>query len=72
MKEKCDNNCATCTMQSQVFCALVFAKENNAAMADISERLRKMESKMGGEVTYINPLQRNSAMPPAPELEGNF
>ena len=69
MKEKCDNVCVTCPMQSQIHCALVFAKANNQMMADMSERISKVESRMGGEVNLINPLQ-NSEIPPALEVEG--
>ena len=68
MKEKCDNICATCSMQSQVYCALIFAKANNQMMSDMNNRISKVESKMGGEVNLINPLQ-DSEIPPAQEVE---
>lgn len=55
-------------MQSQIHCALVFAKANNQMMADMSERISKVESRMGGEVNLINPLQ-DSEIPPALEVE---
>jgi hypothetical protein len=55
-------------MQSQIHCALVFAKANNQMMADVNERTSKMECRMGGEVNLINPLQ-NSEIPPALEVE---
>ena len=55
-------------MQSQVYCALIFAKANNQMMSDMNNRISKVESKMGGEVNLINPLQ-DSEMPPAQEVE---
>ena len=39
MKEKCDNNCATCPMQTQMHCVLVFCKANNAALAMLAEKM---------------------------------
>jgi hypothetical protein len=68
MKEKCDNVCVTCPMQSQIHCALIYAKANNQMMADMSDRISKVESRMGGEAKLINPLQ-DSEIPPAPEVE---
>lgn len=68
MKEKCDNICGTCPMQAQIFCALIFVKANNQMMADMSERISKVENKMGTEANLINPLQ-NSEVPPALEVE---
>ena len=55
-------------MQSQIHCALIYAKANNQMMADMSERISKVESRMGSEVNLINPLQ-NSEIPPALEEE---
>jgi hypothetical protein len=37
-------------------------------VAELNDRISKIESKMGGEVTLINPLQ-NSEIPPALEVE---
>ena len=68
MKEKCDNICVTCPMQAQIHCALVFVKANNQMVAELNDRIIKIESKMGGEVVLINPLQ-NSETPPALEVE---
>lgn len=68
MKEKCDNICGTCPMQSQIHCALIFAKSNNQMIADINDRIRKIENGMVGEVKLLNPL-RNSEIPPALEVE---
>lgn len=55
-------------MQSQIHCALIYAKANNQMMADMSERISKVESKMGTEANLINPLQ-HSEIPPALEVE---
>lgn len=55
-------------MQSQIHCALIYAKANNRIMADMSERISKVESRMGTEANLINPLQ-NSEIPPALEVE---
>lgn len=68
MKEKCDNICVTCPMQAQTHCALIFVKANNQIVAELNDRISKIESKMGGEVALINPLQ-NSEIPPALEVE---
>ena len=68
MKEKCDNVCVTCPMQSQIHCALIYAKANNQMMADMNDRISKVESRMGGEVNLINPLQ-DSEIHPALEVE---
>lgn len=68
MKEKCDNICVTCSMQAQIHCALIFVKANNQMVAELSDRISKVESKMGGEVNLINPLQ-DSEIPPALEVE---
>ena len=43
MKEKCDNHCETCPMQSQVFCALIFAKANNSAIGSLAQRVENVE-----------------------------
>ena len=68
MKEKCDNICGTCPMQSQIHCALIYAKANNQMVAELSDRISKVESKMGGEANLINPLQ-DSEIPPTLEVE---
>lgn len=43
MKEKCDNECATCPMQGQVYCSLAFAKASNQAMKALEERMCMIE-----------------------------
>ena len=58
-------------MQSQIHCALIYAKANNQMMDDMNERISKVESRMGGEVNLINPLQ-DSEIPPALEVEDNL
>jgi hypothetical protein len=55
-------------MQAQIHCALIFVKANNQMVAELSDRISKLESRMGGEVALINPLQ-NSEIPPALEVE---
>ena len=55
MKEKCDNNCNTCPMQTQVHCALLFCKATNAAIGTIAERLQVLETKMGSEPKLLIP-----------------
>ena len=55
-------------MQSQIHCALIYAKANNQMMADMSDRISKVESRMNGEAKLIKPLQ-DSEIPPALEVE---
>ena len=43
MKEKCDNHCETCPMQSQIYCTLMFAKANTAAIGNIANRVENIE-----------------------------
>lgn len=43
MKEKCDNNCATCPLQSQIYCCLIISKASNESNKLISERLDTLE-----------------------------
>lgn len=43
MKEKCDNHCETCPMQSQIYCSLMFAKANNAAINSLAARVANIE-----------------------------
>ena len=57
MKEKCDNNCATCPMQTQMHCVLVYSKANNASIAAMMERIQAIESRMSIEQPMLlNPI----------------
>ena len=57
MKEKCDNNCATCPMQTQMHCVLVFSKANNASIGVLMERIQALESRMSIEQPMLlNPI----------------
>lgn len=62
MKEKCDNNCATCPMQSQIYCCLVFSKANNSALKSIEDRVASIE-RMSGSDGFINPLEEIGVVP---------
>ena len=55
MKEKCDNKCETCPMQTQVHCALLFCKATNASIGVITERLQVLETRMGTEPKLLIP-----------------
>lgn len=60
MKQQCDNHCETCPMQSQIYCALMYAKANNESMGGLEERLSNIESSLQKEDVpeplLINPL----------------
>ena len=57
MKEKCDNNCATCPMQTQIHCVLVFCKANNASIGTMMERIQAIENKISIEQPMLlNPI----------------
>lgn len=57
MKEKCDNNCATCPMQTQMHCALVFSKANNASLGVLMERIQDIENRLSIEQSILlNPI----------------
>lgn len=65
MKQQCDNNCETCPMQSQIYCALMFAKANNASMGALAERLEGIEASLRQEepaANLINPLAGTAGM----------
>lgn len=63
MKKECDNHCETCPMQSQIYCALMFARATNASLTAIDDRLASLEQAVRPEeVTLINPIH---AMPEA-------
>ena len=69
MKEKCDNHCETCPMQTQMHCALVYAKATNASLGVLAERIAYIESRLQSEQpTLLNPIE-DSAKLPAQELE---
>ena len=46
MKDKCDNVCSTCTMNTQVGCSLAFAKSNNDNMAVLSKKMDAVNEAM--------------------------
>ena len=59
MKTICDNDCGTCQMSNQIFCALSFSKANNTSIKSIMERLDAIESamnKLNGGGNIINPM----------------
>lgn len=73
MKEKCDNHCETCPMQTQVHCALVYAKATNASLGALSERMDAIETRLRSEqYNLLMPATEDSATPPALELGGNL
>lgn len=73
MKEKCDNHCETCPMQTQVHCAVVHARASYVTSAGIAERLAAIEQALKHETpTLINPFDNDltdSAILPALEQE---
>lgn len=70
MKEKCDNHCETCPMQTQIHCVLVYAKANNASVGALAERLQRVEASLESKQTPLfNPIQQDSAILPALERE---
>lgn len=69
MKDKCDNHCETCPMQTQVHCALVYAKATNTSVGVLAERIAAIESRLQTEQpTLLIPIQ-DSANLPAQEQE---
>ena len=69
MKDKCDNHCETCPMQTQMHCALVYAKATNTSVGVLAERLSAIESRLQAEQpTLLTPIQ-DSAILPAQEQE---
>lgn len=72
MKEKCDNHCETCPMQTQVHCAVVHARAAYVTATNIVERLIAIEQSLHPEApSLINPLANepmtDSAILPAQE-----
>lgn len=60
MKERCDNECATCPMQGQVYCALAFAKASNGTIKALDERMGRIEkaiSAMSVPSDFIEPIE---------------
>lgn len=49
MKEKCDNKCETCPMQTQMHCVLLFSKATNASVGMLTDRMMVIESKLQQE-----------------------
>lgn len=73
MKEKCDNHCETCPMQTQIHCALVYAKATNASLGALNERMEAIETRLSSEqYQLLMPATEDSATPPALELGGNL
>ena len=74
MKEKCDNHCETCPMQTQIHCALVYAKATNASLGALNERMEAIETRLRSEqYNLLMPTtNEDSATPPALELGGNL
>ena len=72
MKTECDNHCETCPMQTQMHCALVYAKATNASLGALAERIAVIESRLQAEQpTLLNPIQ-DSAILPAQEQGGTL
>lgn len=72
MKSKCDNDCGTCQMPNQIFCALSFSKANNAAMKSIVERLEAMEESfkmLNGGGNVISPMSDAQNDPAQAEVQ---
>lgn len=72
MKEKCDNHCETCPMQTQVHCAVVHSRAAYVTATTIVERLIAIEQSLHHEApALINPLANepitDSAILPAQE-----
>ncbi|MBQ2045770.1 MAG: hypothetical protein II260_01105 [Muribaculaceae bacterium] len=60
MKEKCDNECATCPMQGQVYCSLAFAKASNQAIKTLEERMCMIEQALvalSAPKEFIEPIR---------------
>jgi hypothetical protein len=69
MKNKCDNHCETCPMQTQIHCALVYAKATNTSVGALDARIAAIESRLQPEQpTLLIPIQ-DSANLPAQEQE---
>ena len=60
-------------MQTQIHCALVYAKANNASLGALSERIEAIETRLRSEqYNLLMPATEDSATPPALELGGNL
>lgn len=69
MKEKCDNHCETCPIQTQVHCTLFYVKTNNASIGALAERIDSLEARLANEQpSLLMPsINENSAILPAQE-----
>jgi hypothetical protein len=60
-------------MQTQIHCALVYAKATNASLGALSERMEAIETRLSSEqYQLLMPKTEDSATPPALELGGNL
>ena len=60
-------------MQTQIHCALVYAKATNASLGALSERMEAIETRLSSEqYQLLMPTTEDSATPPALELGGNL
>ena len=60
-------------MQTQIHCALVYAKATNASLGALSERMEAIETRLRSEqYQLLMPTTEDSATPPALELGGNL
>ena len=71
MKDKCDNICSTCPMQTQVHCTLFYAKANNASVGVLAERIEAIEARLAAEQpSLLMPtINEDSANLPAQQQE---
>lgn len=46
MKEKCDNQCETCPINGQMYCALVYARATNQSLPGILEQLEELKQEI--------------------------
>lgn len=71
MKDKCDNHCETCPMQTQVHCALVYAKATNTSVGVLAERIESLEARLANEQQglLMPSLNEDSANLPAQQQE---
>ena len=78
MKEKCDNDCSTCPMQTQLHCVVIFSKATNSSLGVLADRLESLEKTVLEKSPIINPLKiealefvEESEKLPAPEVGEN-
>lgn len=71
MKEKCDNHCETCPIQTQVHCTLLYVKATNASIGALAERIDTLEARFANEQhsLLIPSINEDSAILPAQEQE---